>query len=689
MLKSFASSKAAATWGILVDTGAATSVAPKSFASDIELSPAPSTLQLTTATGKAIKTYGLRTVHLHSQGLSLKVTFVIADVVTPLLGLDTILKDSLSLHVGQNFEHFLVNPVGERTKLEHMGKHLYLIACPSQHGLSNFFLGSLSQVIGFLPADKELQTQKSASRSSSSSPDLDEEPTKQQVEQDSLNLQCHPVLQETSDEDGDPSFDLVPGKEEVADTGGEPHATSFHPKYLRQPKQPSKQERELHNMTHIPFQPWCVVCQEAKGRASQHKKQKTSTKTSKIQLDYAYIRQPQDKEPTTILTWVESLTGLAGSLMTTKKGITQPQLDAVVTFIKRQGFAQSTLQCDGEPALVKLVEEIGKQTSLPTRQSPAYSHQSQAYVEGWHRSLFAQFRALLFDFCHRYKLQPSDVKIGGSLSQHMLRHAVWLLNRFQLHSSDQKTSFQRRWGIAYSSPVLPFGELVLAQTQHAESAKLDHRLQPQRSLAIWLGRCEATGEHILAKANNTSLVKSRTVTRLSLESSMDLSVFKSITIPPPELTSAASLKMAKHDDPPCDQTSGEGKLMLEFPPQAYTKPPQQRARGRPSKQQQAFPPSFHPPPGLVQPPVPQACPQELQQPPLQQPALPPPVVQQPASTPTALPQQVAQPTSMPQPSAEQASQPKPVRRRITQKGPGPAAHLGITQKKSLEIHKRS
>ena len=65
--------------------------------------------------------------------------------------------------------------------------------------------------------------------------------------------------------------------------------------------------------------------------------------------------------------------------------------------------------------------------------------------------------------------------------------------------------------------------------------------------------------------------------------------------------------------------------------------------------------------------------QEMQQPPLPPPALPQPVVQQPASTPTALPQQVAQPTSMQQPSAEQASQPKPVRRRITQKGPGPAA----------------
>ena len=407
--------------------------------------------------------------------------------------------------------------------------------------------------------------------SSESSPDLVEELAPPEASKDSWNLHCHPVLEEASEEETESSFDLVPGREEVADAGGEPQSTSFHPKYLRQPKQPSKQERELHNMTHIPFQPWCVVCQEAKGRASQHKKQQASTKTSKIQLDYAYIRQPQDKEPTTILTWVESLTGLAGSLMTTKKGLTQLQLDAVITFIKRQGFSQSTLQCDGEPALVKLVEEIGKQTSLPTRQSPAYSHQSQADVEGWHRSLFAQFRALLFDFCHRYKLESSEIKMGGSFSQHMLRHVVWLLNRFQLHSSDQRTSFQRRWGIPFSSPVLPFGELVLDQTQHAESAKLDHRLQPQRSLAIWLGRCESTGEHILAKANNTSLAKSGTVTRLSLEGSMDLGVFKSISIPPPELTSAASVKMAKEGDQPTDQQGGDSQLRLEIPPGIHPK----------------------------------------------------------------------------------------------------------------------
>ena len=85
---------------------------------------------------------------------------MIADVVTPLLGLDIMIKNSLSLHVEHDLQHVLVNPAGDKTQLEHMGRHLYMIACPSQHGLSHCFIGSLSQVIGFLPADKELHEQK-------------------------------------------------------------------------------------------------------------------------------------------------------------------------------------------------------------------------------------------------------------------------------------------------------------------------------------------------------------------------------------------------------------------------------------------------------------------------------------------------------------------------------------------------
>ena len=211
-------------------------------------------------------------------------------------------------------------------------------------------MGSLSTVIGFLPQDKELHAQRLGSRPSSS-PDFDEDMSKPQAEQDSLNFHCQHALQEASSDSDDLRFDLVPSQEEVADSGGELYSTSFLLYPCQQPKQSLTQQSELHNMTQPPSPPWWGVVQEAKGKAS--------TTTSYIQLDYVYMRQSQDNEPTTIPTWVESLTGRGGSLMVKQKGPTAHQIDAVVTFLKRQGFEHSTLQCDGKPALVKLVAAIG------------------------------------------------------------------------------------------------------------------------------------------------------------------------------------------------------------------------------------------------------------------------------------------------------------------------------------------
>ena len=223
-----------------------------------------------------------------------------------------------------------------------------------------------------------------------------------------------------------------------------------------------------------------------------------------------------------------------------------------------------------------------------------------------------------------------------------------------------RLDFQRRWGTAYSNPVLPFGELVLAQDQN---------------LAIWLGRCEASDEHILAKANSSSLVKSRIVTRLSLESSMDLILFKSISLPPPELASAPYLKVAQLGDPPTAMAGGAKELRRVSPPRAYNKQPQSKAKGR---QPRASAVSFHLPPGLTQPPLQQACPYEMsdlawqqpalhQQHALQQTALHQPVVQQQALATTALIDQVIEPTTRRQSSEAHASPQQPVRRSKTKK----------------------
>ena len=113
--------------------------------------------------------------------------------------------------------------------------------------------------------------------------------------------------------------------------------------------------------------------------------------------------------------------------------------------------------------------------------------------------------------------------------------------------------------------------------------------------------------------------------------------------------------MSKEGDGPPE--GGEPKLRLDPQPQAFTQPPQQRARGRPKLQPPPFQPALAPPPGLEQPSTSTSWPK--------QPAA--------ASRPVALQPKAPQPPPPPLALQQPALQQQPVRRRITQKGPGPAA----------------
>ena len=130
-------------WKILIDTGAELSVAPMDFAAEIQLSPLHQDLQLRTANGRAMKIFGLRTVQLLSQGFSFSMSFVIADVQQPLLGLGSLLNANLSLQLDKTLGHHLGNKAGEKIHLEQKGLQLYLSACPAQLELTPCMIGNL------------------------------------------------------------------------------------------------------------------------------------------------------------------------------------------------------------------------------------------------------------------------------------------------------------------------------------------------------------------------------------------------------------------------------------------------------------------------------------------------------------------------------------------------------------------
>ena len=91
------------------------------------------------------ETFGTRTVQLLSQGFSVTMSFVMGDVEQPLLGLSSLLKENLSLHLDNNLGHHLGNSAGEKIQLEQEGLQIYFVACPAELELTPCKTGNLLQ----------------------------------------------------------------------------------------------------------------------------------------------------------------------------------------------------------------------------------------------------------------------------------------------------------------------------------------------------------------------------------------------------------------------------------------------------------------------------------------------------------------------------------------------------------------
>ena len=143
-----------AAWSILIDTGAAISLAPIGFAQHIELSPFEGTLQLRSITGEVIQAFGRRTVWIACSQLSFCVSFVIANVQHAVLGMDALMANQLSLVRNIFNEYYLVNAAAATTQLHTKGQLLYIEACPREFGFSNCKGSSFQNQTGSLLNDK-------------------------------------------------------------------------------------------------------------------------------------------------------------------------------------------------------------------------------------------------------------------------------------------------------------------------------------------------------------------------------------------------------------------------------------------------------------------------------------------------------------------------------------------------------
>ncbi|CAE7216862.1 GIP [Symbiodinium sp. CCMP2592] len=133
------------------------------------------------------------------------------------------------------------------------------------------------------------------------------------------------------------------------------HHQAYH---LAPPQEPTEEERAYHNLTHLPYQPWCPHCVAMKAREDSHKKglskPSSSTDSAKpvISFDFCYTSTTGSEEPPAVtLVAVDSWSKAVLAVPCKRKGgagSTTHLAEALVQFTTQLGYNTLVLKADNE-----------------------------------------------------------------------------------------------------------------------------------------------------------------------------------------------------------------------------------------------------------------------------------------------------------------------------------------------------
>ena len=92
------------------------------------------------------------------------------------------------------------------------------------------------------------------------------------------------------------------------------------------PHEPSEFEKQKHNLTHIPFKPWCTSCVKGKAQAEPHKRTERIIEDSElpmIQCDYLMLKDTAGTGELKVLSMYVRTFGYGMSTVVETKGLTE------------------------------------------------------------------------------------------------------------------------------------------------------------------------------------------------------------------------------------------------------------------------------------------------------------------------------------------------------------------------------
>ena len=180
--------------------------------------------------------------------------------------------------------------------------------------------------------------------------------------------------------------------------GGEDEARRVKP--VMDPKLPSAKEVREHQLTHLPFRNWCLVCVKGRGCEANHQRQPRDEQgVPEYHMDYCFPGNEEGRR-LTILVITEKTTRMRKGIVVPAKGSSGTYAAReVLSFIKECGDQNNTIviRTDQEPAIRCLVEDVrvartGAKTLV--EESPVGSKGSNGIAERAVRSVEEYFRTM-------------------------------------------------------------------------------------------------------------------------------------------------------------------------------------------------------------------------------------------------------------------------------------------------------
>ena len=152
------------------------------------------------------------------------------------------------------------------------------------------------------------------------------------------------------------------------------------------PRLPTQQEVDNHNITHVPYRNWCAHCVRGRGRDLDHRRSvEDPRRMLEFSFDYCFMGDAGE-ERVTILVGRERSIGMSMASVPTKGSSGRFAVLRVLDFIRLCGAGEAdvVLKTDQEPAINTLVKDVVKARGAVgtiVEESPVGSSGSNGVVE--------------------------------------------------------------------------------------------------------------------------------------------------------------------------------------------------------------------------------------------------------------------------------------------------------------------